>query len=359
MEYLPCGNLAQQTGFTFSETVIMLGQQLHAVGYLHGMNITHRDIKPENILLESRSPCFITKLSDFGLSSGKTRLKTFCGTELYLAPEVVKKGPQYSNVVDIWSLGTVGLQSAYRFPCTLRRWNAQDWANAVHYHACEQRGTLAALLQKMLSLQPAERPSAEECLDSWKSVASSTALTQNEVSPTKIPEERPQRLMDRQKPHVPQVYDVRAPPRRPLFGAVSSEGDLEARIKPPGDFLLYGELNGEVKTKRKKRNDGKSKLKMMAINEKSKEDTAEITDDEEVETFSLERIATPPEDQAQNVSQQPAASRRSVIGSSPSPSRATYNPLSTREMEKEELLKWMNTTSETSASSSKRSTEVS
>ena len=355
MEYLPCGNLAQQTGFTFSETVTMLEQQLHAVAYLHGMKITHRDIKPENILLESRSPCLITKLSDFGLSSGKTWLKTFCGTGLYLAPEVVKKGPVYSNAVDIWSLGTVGLQSVYGFPLMLRKWNAQAWIDAVYYHARKQRGMLAAFLQKMLSLRPAKRPSAEECLDSWDSIASLTALTQNETPPTKIPEERPQRLMDHQKPHVPQVYGVRAPPRRPLFGAISSECDLEARIKGLGDFLLYDESNGEVKTKRKKRNDGKAKPKMMAINKESKEDAAEITDDEEAETFRLERKGTSPEDQIQNDSQKPWAS---VTGSSPSPNQATYNPLSTREMEKEELLKWMKTTLETGASSSRRSTEV-
>ena len=166
MKYLSCDNLAQQTEFTFSETVTMLKQQLHAVIYLHEMKITHRDIKSENILLELRSPCLIIKLFDFGLSSGKTWLKTFCDTGLYLASEVVKKGSVYFNAVNIWSLNIVDLQSVYEFSLMLRKWNAQVWINAVYYHARKQREMLITFLQKMLSLRPAKRSSAEECLNS-------------------------------------------------------------------------------------------------------------------------------------------------------------------------------------------------
>ena len=359
MEYLPCGSLAQQMGFTFSETVTMLEQQLNAVAYLHGMKITHRDIKPENILFESRYPCLVTKLSDFGLSSDKTRLKTFCGTELYLAPEVFEKGSEYTNAVDIWSLGAVGLQSAYGFPSPLRKWNAQDWSGAVHCHAHKQRGMLAALLQKMLSLRPAERPSAKEGLDCWDLIASSTALTQNKVPPAKISEHRPQRLMESQRPHVPQAYGVRAPTHRPLFGAISSEGGLEARIKGLGDFLLFGESKDKVKTKGQKQNNEKAKAKTMTIHEEFEKASVEITDDEEAETFRIEtKDGTNSEDQIQSSSQQTTVSRRNVIGFSSPSTQATYNPLSTREMEKEELLKWMNTTSEISTSSSRRSAEI-
>lgn len=313
MEYLSCGNLAQQTGFTFSETVTMLEQQLNVLDYLRGLKITHRDIKPENILLESRYPCLNTKLSDFGLSSGNTPLKTFCGTGLYLAPEVVGKGSEYTNAVDIWSLGAVGLQSAYGFPSPLRKWDAQNWADAVHCHAHEQRGMLASLLQKMLSLGPAKRPSTGEGLKDLDLIASSTALTQNKVPPTKMSEQRPRRLMDRQKPHIPQVYGVRAPTRRPLFGAVSSEGDLEARIKGLGNFLLYGESKDDVKTKGQNWNDEKAKPKMMTIHEGFKKAIVEITGDEEAETFRLERKdGTNSEDQIKSDSQQPTVSRRSV-----------------------------------------------
>ena len=62
------------------------------------MNIVHRDIKSENILLSKKltkddnDP--IVKIADFGLSSylnpASKGLNIFCGTDLYLAPEIIQ-----------------------------------------------------------------------------------------------------------------------------------------------------------------------------------------------------------------------------------------------------------------------------
>ncbi|PFH55363.1 hypothetical protein XA68_18482 [Ophiocordyceps unilateralis] len=133
MELVAGGDLGKLISVdkTFSEvmTQTVAAQLLSALGYLHANKITHRDVKPDNILISSMEPLQV-KLTDFGLSkmvTEKTFLRTFCGTLLYLAPEVHTeydeyddkgfrsrgkaarrgRGQRYNYAVDIWSLGGV------------------------------------------------------------------------------------------------------------------------------------------------------------------------------------------------------------------------------------------------------------
>ncbi|CAK9796429.1 Ovarian-specific serine/threonine-protein kinase Lok [Anthophora plagiata] len=87
-------------------------QVVLAVSYLHDSGITHRDLKPENILLASNSDITLAKVSDFGLSKlvdAQTMMKTFCGTPMYVAPEILSNIGRgfYTNQVDVWSLGVI------------------------------------------------------------------------------------------------------------------------------------------------------------------------------------------------------------------------------------------------------------
>ncbi len=56
---------------------------------------------------------FLSQITNFGLSklvdeNNETTLKTYCGTPMYLAPEVVEdKKSQYTSSVDVWSLGVI------------------------------------------------------------------------------------------------------------------------------------------------------------------------------------------------------------------------------------------------------------
>ena len=73
--------------------------------FIHGMGFVHRDIKPENIVLQFGVP----KICDFGWAtncSATDLCKSYCGTPLYLSPEMIKK-QFYGTSVDIWSLGLV------------------------------------------------------------------------------------------------------------------------------------------------------------------------------------------------------------------------------------------------------------
>ena len=62
----------------------------------------------ENILLNSTKTRI--KIVDFGLSneySPKHRLRTFCGSPEYAAPELFTNEKKYGSEVDMWSLGVI------------------------------------------------------------------------------------------------------------------------------------------------------------------------------------------------------------------------------------------------------------
>jgi serine/threonine protein kinase len=62
-------------------------------------------LKPENILIDRDG---YAKLTDFGLSKeniqGDNLARSFCGTQEYLAPEVLNK-LGYGKSCDFWSFG--------------------------------------------------------------------------------------------------------------------------------------------------------------------------------------------------------------------------------------------------------------
>jgi len=152
-----------------SETRTIIKQLSDSLMYLHQYGVVHRDIKLENILVKTEKPVrnsslssnssstsmesltsngtsFLSrkhtsllprnklystpdeetitpsakrdcteieiKLTDFGLSvvrggvTGESMLMTFCGTPVYMAPEVIQNH-DYSQTCDIWSMGVI------------------------------------------------------------------------------------------------------------------------------------------------------------------------------------------------------------------------------------------------------------
>ncbi|EEQ38806.1 putative serine threonine-kinase [Clavispora lusitaniae] len=119
MELVPGGDLmdfvAANGAIGEDATQVITRQVLDGIAYVHKLGISHRDLKPDNILIMQDDPILV-KITDFGLakiSDNATFMKTFCGTLAYVAPEVItgkydhsQDSPvNYSNLVDIWSLG--------------------------------------------------------------------------------------------------------------------------------------------------------------------------------------------------------------------------------------------------------------
>lgn len=85
-----------------------------AIQHLHRLSISHRDLKLGNILLDADKKA---KVTDFGLSrisyrptKGVLYCTSCCGTEPYMAPEILKKRSDGTRlydpmVSDVWALG--------------------------------------------------------------------------------------------------------------------------------------------------------------------------------------------------------------------------------------------------------------
>lgn len=154
-------------------------QLVDAVEHLHAQGIVHRDIKLENILLDRANGC--AKLIDFGLSDylfedGSTLTEAvaeervfdaYCGSPLYLAPEMCQQKPYRGRPVDIWSLGVVLYKMIQgRFPfggesasqVFARIVNKQLSFSASRVISPELKDLLAKLLEK----DPSKRATFQE-----------------------------------------------------------------------------------------------------------------------------------------------------------------------------------------------------
>jgi tRNA A-37 threonylcarbamoyl transferase component Bud32 len=112
MDFLPGGDLYALTcrkKFSLFDVKLYLCEIGMALTYLHSKGFVYRDLKPENILIDKDGHI---KLSDFGLAKNIKKegmTKTFCGTNCYMAPEMLS-GSEYDFMVDWWSFGVLAYQ---------------------------------------------------------------------------------------------------------------------------------------------------------------------------------------------------------------------------------------------------------
>ncbi|XP_013115058.2 chromosomal serine/threonine-protein kinase JIL-1 [Stomoxys calcitrans] len=96
--------------FPESTVRVYIAEVVLALEHLHKLGIIYRDIKLENILLDGQGHIV---LADFGLSkifgpNSDHRAHSFCGTLEYMAPEIIRAGPNgHDLAVDWWSVGVL------------------------------------------------------------------------------------------------------------------------------------------------------------------------------------------------------------------------------------------------------------
>jgi p70 ribosomal S6 kinase len=120
MDFLAGGELFLRLGregiFLESTAKFYIAEIVLALEHLHSKGILHRDLKPENILLGSDGHLCLTDFGlakDFGWDEGPQdedgKALTVCGTQEYMAPEMVaRKG--YTKAADWWSLGCIAYE---------------------------------------------------------------------------------------------------------------------------------------------------------------------------------------------------------------------------------------------------------
>ena len=128
MEYVNGGELfdaiVNDGPYSEHDAAALVQQILIGLKVLHDNNIVHRDLKPENLILQKNDDGTTTcKISDFGLAGIFTleRMRRYCGTEGYAAPEIMRNVP-YDESVDVWSLGVI----VYVLLCAFRPFESED-----------------------------------------------------------------------------------------------------------------------------------------------------------------------------------------------------------------------------------------
>jgi len=182
MEYLPSTSLSKkldEDGPLPPEEVARIGAQAAAaLASAHATGVVHRDVKPGNILVGDNGT---VKITDFGVSRvvedvTGTATGTFVGTPAFLAPEVAQ-GKDVTFASDVYSLGATLYQAVEG---TSPVGKSDNPMRILHRIASGtvippvQAGPLAPIVLRMLSREPAERPTMSEVKAELEKLASAT-----------------------------------------------------------------------------------------------------------------------------------------------------------------------------------------
>jgi serine/threonine protein kinase len=155
---------------------ILYNQLLNSLEYIHNKEVVHRDLKPQNLLVDLNGAL---RLTDFGFSTllmgeqGRGWLKSFGGTEGYMAPEMQRKEDYRGQRSDIFASGvilfymTTGLRPFFYAKPSDQWYNLLITGKTDLFWQCHQKKlqekivltpSFQALVESVLCDEPASRP---------------------------------------------------------------------------------------------------------------------------------------------------------------------------------------------------------
>ncbi|MEK6442196.1 serine/threonine-protein kinase [Pseudonocardia sp. T1-2H] len=179
MEYLPSSSLAAvltEKGPMDPADAAAIGQQVaDGLAAAHAAGVVHRDIKPGNVLIAEDGRA---KITDFGVSRAVddvqlTRTGMIAGTPAFLAPEVAR-GQEPTPASDVFALGATLYAAVEGEPPFGLDDNPYALLHKVATGAVrppQSAGPLTALLMRLLSNQPEDRPTASQTRDALVAIA--------------------------------------------------------------------------------------------------------------------------------------------------------------------------------------------
>ena len=149
----------------------VMKQLLSGLLCLRQNNVIHRDLKPENILFKLENGRYHLFIADFNLcktiKNSNELLSTICGSELYIAPEVIEGREGYiASKVDVWSAGIIFYLMLFdRLP--FDRMNCNYTYCIAHKQITPANNSNPAandLLLRMLTINVQDRINVAECI---------------------------------------------------------------------------------------------------------------------------------------------------------------------------------------------------